>query len=159
MKFFKINKDKQHKNKKSKKDKNKIIEAKEYLNITIVDDVQSNIESLVDYLEILGYDLDYIHSFTSPLEAEKFINNNNSDIVLMDIRMSKKSGYDTTKQLRENKYSNLIFGLTGDVTSSSIKDGLTSGMDEILEKPFNLNNFNKYLRKYGLDVHIKKDIV
>ena len=165
MKLFRCYKNKQNKNSNNTNNKSnrnreeKKIELKDHLNITIVDDVQSNINSLVDYLNVIGYDLDHIYSFSSPLKAEEFINNNNSDIVLMDIRMTKKSGYDTTKQLRKNNYSNLIFGLTGDVTSSSIKEGLESGMDEILEKPFNLNAFNMYLKKYGLEIHIKKDVV
>lgn len=123
------------------------------LRIAIVDDVVETSLRLAELLDIMGFP--NVQSYESPIHAEQEINNDNTDLIFMDIRMIEQNGVITSSHLRDNGYNKLIFGLTGDCTYNAITEAIDGGMDEVMEKPFDLNKFYDLLRRYKLDKFIK----
>ena len=66
--------------------------------ILIVDDTPANVTLLTDLLEINGYLT--IKAMSGP-EALDLLNRDTPDLVLLDVRMPKMSGYEVCKRIRE----------------------------------------------------------
>ncbi|MCK9372530.1 MAG: response regulator [Sulfuricurvum sp.] len=84
-------------------------------------------------------------------EALKTIQNESPfDLVLMDINMPEMNGYDATKAIRLlPKFDGLaIIALTGDVSNSDKTKAYDAGMDEVLEKPINIQEFYSILLRF-----------
>jgi PAS domain S-box-containing protein len=85
------------------------------------------------------------------------------DIIFMDINMPILDGISATKILRENGYTKPIVSLSANVIESDKKIFLEAGVDDTLNKPIILEEFEKVLQKYlGKEIDKKdkdKDIV
>lgn len=64
------------------------------LNIIAVDDQELNLFVLEEMAEIIGFK---IKTFLSPIEALKYVENNNVDIILTDYTMPLMNGNITVK--------------------------------------------------------------
>ncbi len=73
------------------------------------------------------------------------------DLILMDIMMPVMDGYEATKEIRtlENQNENLgrtpIIAFTANTINNDRAKCLKGGMDDILEKPFDVNKFREIL--------------
>lgn len=73
------------------------------------------------------------------------------DLILMDIMMPVMDGYEATKEIRtlENENENLgrtpIIAFTANTINNDRAKCLKGGMDDILEKPFDVNKFREIL--------------
>jgi two-component system phosphate regulon response regulator OmpR len=81
------------------------------------------------------------HSFTVTLakdaiEAGSIIKNHQFDLLVVDVMMPKLSGTDFTKNLRENGNNTPILMLTAMADVEDRIEGLESGADDYLSKPF-----------------------
>lgn len=73
------------------------------------------------------------------------------DAVLMDIRMPVMNGYDTTKAIREldREDKNLpIIAMTADAFSGDVQKCLDYGMNAHIQKPLDIKECIRVLRKY-----------
>lgn len=72
------------------------------------------------------------------------------DLVLMDINMPEMNGYDATKAIRLlPTFDGLaIIALTGDVSNNDRSKAYDAGMDEVLEKPINIQEFYSILLRF-----------
>lgn len=71
-------------------------------------------------------------------EGECLAEINDYDVIILDIMLPKKSGWDVCKSLRKNKIRTPILMLTAlDSVEDKIR-GLDEGADDYLTKPFNL---------------------
>ena len=73
-------------------------------------------------------------------EALQILKNNTPDVVLLDIMMPNVDGYQTLKEIRNNKSlknTKVVF-LTAKNKASDIEKGLKLGADKYLIKPFSV---------------------
>lgn len=72
------------------------------------------------------------------------------DLILMDIKLPKLSGYDATRILRSQGYSKPIIALTAHAMQSERTLSLQAGCDAHLTKPINIqtlfSTMNNYLK-------------
>jgi DNA-binding response OmpR family regulator len=107
------------------------------LNILLVDDESIFFEMLSDK-KSNKYRFFYV---SDPKTAASAIEKNKIDLVLMDWNLKDESGLDYVKQLRcHHLYSKIpIIMLTGNVENASIVQGLNSGANDYVTKPFNFD--------------------
>lgn len=71
------------------------------------------------------------------------------DIILMDLNMPEMDGYDATRFIRKFNSSVPIVALTADASHESKELCMTVGMNEIVTKPFTMEQIQRILHKYG----------
>ena len=104
--------------------------------LCIEDEVELR-EIITEVLEEAGYDVCVANDGDKGLEM---IHNHKPDLVLCDINMPQKDGYEVLKEIRDN---HLIFADMPFIFLSALADkervlaGLTTGADAYLTKPIN----------------------
>lgn len=103
--------------------------------ILIVDDEEINIQILVNYLCNLNYSLDVASNGLVALEKCAI---NKYDLILLDVMMPYKTGYEVCRELRETyTRSELpIILLTARNQNTDFAMGFSAGANEFLTKPF-----------------------
>jgi len=76
--------------------------------------------------------------------------NQNVNLILMDIQMPIKNGYETTIEIRNNdKFKNLpIIALTAGIMIGEKEKCIENGMDDFISKPFKLIELQTIINKY-----------
>ncbi len=121
--------------------------------ILIVDDNEMNIELLKETLIDIGSE---IQTCTNPTIAEKLVNENQYDLILLDILMPEISGFELAETIRTtelNKSTQIIF--ISAITESTNKiNGYKLGACSYIEKPYSpaivkaqIYNFLKNIEK------------
>jgi signal transduction histidine kinase/CheY-like chemotaxis protein/HPt (histidine-containing phosphotransfer) domain-containing protein len=103
------------------------------LHFLIVDDEEFNLYLIKNILNNWGV------SFTEAYngqEAVELVKKNSYDLVLIDIQMPILDGYEATKQILKHNPSSKIIALTATTKSVDIQKIESSGMHDILQKPF-----------------------
>lgn len=103
--------------------------------ILVVDDEQNMRTGLKDNLEFEGYDVDTANDGEQGL---KKILENNYNLVILDVMMPKKSGFDVCKEVRKNGITTPIILLTAKGEEIDKVVGLEIGADDYVTKPFSL---------------------
>ncbi|MEA3523906.1 MAG: diguanylate cyclase [Campylobacterota bacterium] len=130
--------------------------------ILIVDDERFNIEVVVGFLEMQGYQLAYA---TNGMEALKAAFSQVFDLILLDINMPKMSGFEVCERLKKDKTTKEIpvvfLSALNDI--DSITRAFSIGGVDYLSKPFNgleliaRVNTQIELRKYILELKEKQN--
>ncbi|MEB3280583.1 MAG: ATP-binding protein [Lyngbya sp.] len=113
-----------------------LIEYKTEFKILVVDDEPVNIQVIANNLSLQNY---AITQATNGLEALKLIEAGfKPDLILLDVMMPRMTGYEVCQKLREKYlHSELpILMLTAKNQVADLVDGLTSGANDYLSKPF-----------------------
>ncbi len=103
------------------------------LKILVVEDEPSLIFTLRDTLESEGYDV--IVSEDGE-QAVELVQEHQPDLMILDIMLPGKSGYDICKEVRELKFTFPIIMLTAKDQEIDKVKGLNLGADDYLTKPF-----------------------
>ncbi len=126
------------------------------LRILVVDDEEDNVEVLSHFLEAEGYRVDQAYDGEQALEVVAR-HNNEIDLILLDIMMPNKDGYEVVKQLRsraETEHIPVIF-LSAKTEEEDQVKGLIMGADTYLNKPVPpsvvLANVKAVLRRSGIE--------
>lgn len=105
-------------------------------NIVLIVDDEPNIRETISFiLEMEGYD---IITASDGEEAIRAINKYLPKIVLLDVMMPKKNGYEVTKEIRENsefKYIYIVI-LTAKGQRSDELNAISAGANIYMSKPF-----------------------
>ncbi|RKZ79416.1 MAG: hypothetical protein DRR19_24975, partial [Candidatus Parabeggiatoa sp. nov. 1] len=115
-------------------DNGSLITEKEFT-VLVVDDEPVNRQVLVNYLSLQNYT---IHQAASGLEALAFLEKGQKpDIILLDVMMPQKSGYEVTRTIRETWSADElpIILLTAKNQVADLVTGLESGANDYLTKP------------------------
>jgi len=101
-------------------------------------------------LEFNGFDVVSVNDGFEVIEAAKV---GGFDLIVLDVRMPRTSGYDACRQLRKfavTKNTPIVF-LSAKGQESEVETGLDAGADEYILKPFAPNDLveriNYYLAK------------
>lgn len=107
--------------------------------ILIVDDKQSNIDILNDFLEFKGYT--NVRTLLDSLKAIDEINEFEPDIILLDLMMPNLNGFEVMEQIKKvmplGKYLPILV-LTADFSKDSKLKALSAGAKDFLTKPLDL---------------------
>ena len=83
------------------------------------------------------------------LEGVKMFGNEKFDLILMDIMMPIMDGYECTKNIRKLEANNPALGhipiiaFTANTINNDREKCIKGGMDDVLEKPFDINKFRR----------------
>jgi putative two-component system response regulator len=102
--------------------------------ILVVDDSRDNTLLMKELLESRGYE---VKAAFSAADAERQIAIHPPDLLLLDVIMPDKSGYELCRELKENRETRLIpvVMITGLTDRENKIRGIEAGADEFLNKP------------------------
>ena len=111
--------------------------------ILIVDDQESNIDVLMEFLELVGYN--NVVTTTDSRKVMDITKKFDPDLILLDLMMPNLSGFDIMdllktemqKSLNPNKYLPILV-LTADISQEVRIKALAAGAKDFLSKPYNL---------------------
>lgn len=102
--------------------------------LLIVEDDLEIVELVALFLRNEGYNIIHVDDGNKVMDA---VNKNHPDLIVMDIMLPNKDGYQCTKEIREY-YNVPIIMLTARTEQSDKLDGLEHGADDYLCKPFDI---------------------
>jgi DNA-binding response OmpR family regulator len=108
---------------------------KKMAKILVVDDEQNMRTGLKDNLEFEGYDVEIANDGEQGL---KKILENSYNLIILDVMMPKKSGFDVCKEVRKTGITTPIILLTAKGEEIDKVVGLEIGADDYVTKPFSL---------------------
>jgi len=123
--------------------------------ILAVDDVPDNLFILESILsDVDHYKLDCVSNGKAALN---YVSQQMPDLILLDVMMPGMDGYEVTRRIRENKdlpYIPVLLVTAHD--QSSLSEGLDSGADDFIRKPFDIDELMARVRsllrlKHSLD--------
>jgi len=103
--------------------------------ILVVDDEQNMRTGLKDNLEFEGYEVDTANDGEQGL---KKILDNSYNLIILDVMMPKKSGFDVCKEVRKAGITTPVILLTAKGEEIDKVVGLELGADDYVTKPFSL---------------------
>jgi len=105
------------------------------VNILIIDDEEAIVLLLTTIFGLYGYKS---HSCTQPLNAVRMATEIQPDIIILDIAMPEKDGYEICHELKDSALTRDIpvIMLTALALNQDRKRGLESGADGFIFKPF-----------------------
>lgn len=117
--------------------------------ILVVEDYFINQEVIKEMLEIMLCSVDVAENGAEAVEKYK---TGDYQIVLMDIQMPIKDGFDATRDIRQleantNKHT-IIVALTANALEGDREKCLQAGMDDYISKPIMAENLEQILNKY-----------
>ncbi len=120
-------------------------------NLLLVEDVEINREIAITILEFTGITIDIAED--GMVAFEKIRDNAGKyDVVLMDIHMPRKDGYEATRDIRalNSGYAKTvpIIALTANVFKEDIQKCMDAGLNDHLGKPLDVNELLNKLQKY-----------
>jgi len=134
-------------------------------NILLVEDNQINQEIVLGLLEQSGIIIDIANNGQEAVNKYNK-NPNKYELILMDIQMPIMDGYEATKQIREINQDIPIVALTANAMKMDIDKTISSGMNNHLNKPIEVEKLYEILLKYitkkvdekSLDIEVEEDI-
>lgn len=123
--------------------------AKVPLDILVVEDDQSNLDLLMMLLKKLGYKAD---TAKDGVKAMRAIKAKDYDIILMDIQIPKKSGFQVAKQVlqkNKNKDKNKIIAISANTLQSTKDKAAKAGMVDFITKPISFKRIEETIIKWG----------
>jgi DNA-binding response OmpR family regulator len=106
------------------------------LRVLLVEDDSQLGESLEAALRLEGYAVDWL---TSGAPARAAMSSTPYDLVILDLGLPEVPGMQVLRQLRHDKHDVAVLLLTARSTLADKVDGLDSGADDYLTKPFEMD--------------------
>ena len=113
------------------------------MRILVVEDQVKTSQFVKKGLNEVGYSVDITDS---GLAAESYVASSEYDLVILDVMLPDQSGIDTARHIRRDGYSGPIIMLTALSTTKDKVNGLDSGADDYLTKPFSFEELHARVR-------------
>lgn len=123
----------------------------------IVVDDEPGIASLTE--RVLSRDGYEVQAFTDPLAALAHMRTQRADLLVVDIRMPVLSGFDLIKEVQVIQPEIAILIMTGFGTVETAIQALRQGVDGLLLKPFEREEFLQAVNQAIADNQQKRDVV
>ncbi|MGS2720896.1 two-component regulator propeller domain-containing protein [Paraglaciecola aestuariivivens] len=114
-------------------------------NILVAEDSRTNQEVAKSMLGLLGCD---IWIADNGAEAVEHVELKQPDLILMDCQMPVMDGYAATKEIRKNWPNIPIIALTAGMGENLKEECLASGMNDVMSKPYSLQELEQTLLHY-----------
>lgn len=101
----------------------------------VVDDDITIAETIAEYFNVFDVETAYVTSYESALD---FLEKNEVSLILLDINLDGKSGFDLCKRIRE-EYDMPILFISARKSDDNILMALNIGGDDYISKPFSMN--------------------
>lgn len=109
----------------------------ESMKVLIVDDEEDLIVTLVERLEIRGFEAVAVQTGKAALEQ---IQNNPFDVVVLDIKLKGEDGVEVMKRIKQIKSNLPVILLTGHMSKETNEEGLKAGAIDYIIKPINIDD-------------------
>ena len=106
--------------------KNKILLLEDDLNLS---------ETVAEYFDEQGFDVVCVYDGDDAISS---IYENNFDLLLLDVNVPNKNGFDVLKEIRAQNNNVPAIFTTSLNSMDSLEEGYTSGCDDYIRKPFEL---------------------
>lgn len=120
------------------------------MKILVAEDDLVNRKVAEKVLQRAGIDFDIVEDGE---EAVRAYLNNRYDMILMDVHMPRKDGYEATQEIREHQKSGSrevkIVAMTASVMEEDMQSCLDAGMDDFLSKPINIEALKAKIAEYS----------
>ncbi|MGA8165271.1 MAG: response regulator [Waddliaceae bacterium] len=118
--------------------------------ILIAEDYMINQEVIQEILKLMGFAV--IDLAENGIEALEQYNENDYDVILMDIQMPEKDGYEAAKEIRKREEGSakhtIIIALTANALIEDKERCLAAGMDAYISKPIEVKKLADILDQY-----------
>jgi len=104
--------------------------------ILLLEDDKLFNETLQDFLELEGFEIDYA---LDPYTALDLTYENNYHLYLFDVNLPYENGFDLLKKLRDSQDETPCIFLTSREDKPSLKEGFSVGGDDYIKKPVDLD--------------------
>ncbi len=112
--------------------------------ILIVDDDLNVCTTLKEELTEVGYDTDFLLSGS---EVNSYLKDNKVDLVLLDLVLPEKDGYEILQDISENRFDVKVVVLTAYADVKSAIDSARLGASDFISKPYDLDELLITIRK------------
>lgn len=112
--------------------------------ILVVDDDINLCRILTDELSDVGYQTHYL---TGGSEALEYLNNNTTDLLLLDLNMPGVDGFDVLQELSKREKKPKIIVLTAYADVKSAIESAKLGANDFLSKPYDFDELLITIRK------------
>jgi len=116
--------------------------------VLLVDDQLVNIELGSSMLEGAGHLVD---TASSGADAVRQFRENAYDLVILDLKMPRMSGFETAREMRKIEDSSRrtpIVAMTAHITNKGSEQCFLAGMDDFMSKPFDTERLNQLSKKW-----------
>ncbi|WP_033915550.1 response regulator transcription factor [Campylobacter sputorum] len=104
--------------------------------IAVIDDEEDIIDLLEYNLKKAGYE---VVGFLNTTKIEKFLNEENVDLLIVDRNLKDIEGSDFVRELRAKNYTIPVIFLSAKTTNNEKLQGFDAGGDDYITKPFNID--------------------
>ncbi len=111
--------------------------------VLVVEDEKKVSAFIQQGLQEIGYEVDIVDS---PTLARPKLKEKKYDLLILDVMLPDMSGTDFAKELRSQSYTGFILMLTALSTTKDKIQGLDSGADDYLTKPFEFDELLARIR-------------
>lgn len=112
--------------------------------ILVIDDDISVCNALKEELSEVGYDVQCLYDGST---AAEFLLNNPVDLVLLDLKMPGKDGFEVLKEINQQKVKPKIIVLTAYADVKSAIDSAKMGASDFISKPYDFDELLITIRK------------
>ena len=112
--------------------------------ILIVDDDINLCNALSDELKEVGYETNFVNDGD---QALKHLVENNVDLVLLDLKMPGKDGFEVLKEMEKQNITSKVIVLTAYADVKSAIDSAKMGASDFISKPYDLDELLITIRK------------
>ena len=113
------------------------------MKLLIVEDEKRLCETIAKYFKAEGYSIDTCHDGN---DAVDYINGTEYDAIVLDIMLPGIDGISVLRTIRNRKMTTPVLLLTAKTSVEDKVDGLDSGADDYLTKPFSLEELSARVR-------------
>lgn len=103
--------------------------------ILLLEDDLNLSETVSDYFDEKGFDVTCVYDGEDAIAA---IYENNFDLLLLDVNVPNKNGFEVLKEVRKQNKSVPAIFITSLNSMDSLEEGFSSGCDDYIRKPFEL---------------------
>lgn len=105
------------------------------IKLLIVEDEEAILTGLIDVLELEGFQIEFARDGAEALEkVDKF----KPALVILDVMLPKKNGFEVCRYIRKNHPSTFVLMLTAKSAEIDKVSGLEMGADDYMTKPFSM---------------------
>lgn len=113
------------------------------INILVVEDEKKVSALIQQTLQEVGH---HVETAEAPSTARQLIRSKKFDLIILDVMLPEMSGMDFAKELKTMGHSGFILMLTALSTTKDKIQGLDSGADDYLTKPFEIEELHARVR-------------